>query len=104
MNETSSRVTLIGWIFTRTKNVSFGMKMLQKLSPSLYFKKTVPRVSLFLTLSATANTVHGVILRACKCDTQALAFFSLKTASSIARGSSPYQATWMYMLRFRRWI
>jgi hypothetical protein len=46
-------------MFTRIKNVSFGMQMLQKASFSLYFKNTVPRVSLCFTLSATANTVHA---------------------------------------------
>ena len=34
--------------------------MLQKLSPSLYVKNTVPRVSLFFTLSATENRPSSV--------------------------------------------
>jgi hypothetical protein len=38
----------IGWIFTRIKNVSFDMQMLQKSSFSLYFKNKVLRVSLLL--------------------------------------------------------
>ena len=70
-----------------------------RLLRCILFKKTkVPRVSLFFTLFATANTVHGVILRACKCiksETRKPAIFRLKIAGSIARGSSPYQATWM---------
>ena len=72
----------------RTKNVSFGMQMLQKSSFSLYFKNTVSRVSLLFTLLATANTVYAMILRACKCiksETRELAIFSLKIASSIAK-------------------
>jgi hypothetical protein len=61
--------------------------MLQNSSPSLYFKNTVPRVSLFFTLSATLNTVHELILRACKyikSETRKLPFFRLKKGSSIA--------------------
>jgi hypothetical protein len=65
----------------------------------LYFKNTVPRVSLLFTLSATVNTVYAMILRACKCiksETRELTIFSLKIVSSIARGSSPYQARWLH--------
>ena len=90
--------SILDWLdFYENQNVSFGIKMLQKRSPSLYFKNTVPRVSLFFTLSTLANTVHAVILRACKCiksETRELSIFSLKIDSSIARGSSPYQAWW----------
>ena len=80
------------WHQNVTKIVSFV---------DFFFLNTVPRVSLFFTLSAAANTVctwvnrfyaHANVLKAS--ETRELAFFSLKKASSIARGSSPYQAAW----------
>jgi hypothetical protein len=90
----------LDWLdFYDNQKCTIWQKKLQKSFFSLYFKNTVPRVSLLFTLSATVNHVYAMILRACKCiksETRELTIFSLKIVSSIARGSSPctleYQA------------
>ena len=63
MNSTLDWVELL----RESKNVPFGIKILQKSSPSFYFKNTDSCVSLFFTLSATVYPVlvlvHAFILR-----------------------------------------